>query len=112
MRLKHFVLLTLLALPITGLTQLSVRVSPVRSEGNKAVIKFDFKNNLTNRIESVRASVFLMNGETVVGQSTRWVIGGTKDKPGLDPGATNFFFFVITSDKPLPRTNLTARVNF
>lgn len=91
--------------------QLAVIVSPVNAEGNKAVVKLYFKNDLTNAVESARASVYLLNGETVVGQGTRWVIGGAKDKPFLAPGATNSFFFVLSSDKPFPRTNLTAKVN-
>jgi hypothetical protein len=92
--------------------QLSVAISPVEFKGNKAVVKLAFKNDLTNAVESARASVFLLSGETVVGQETRWVIGGTKDKPSLAPGATNSFFFVITSDKPFPGTKLTTKVNF
>jgi hypothetical protein len=92
--------------------QLLVTASPVKAEGNKAFVKLDFKNDLTNAVESARASVVLLNGERVVGQETRWVIGGTKDKPSLASGATNSFFFVITSEKPFPSTNLTAKVNF
>ena len=49
---------------------------------------------------------------TLVGQSTRWVIGGSQDKPGLAAGATNAFHFVIASDKPFATTNLTAKVTF
>jgi len=92
--------------------QLVVAVSPVSAEGNKAVVKLNLRNDLTNAVESARASVYLLNGGSVVGQATRWVIGGTQDKPSLVPGATNSFFFVISSDKPLPRTNITAKVNF
>lgn len=92
--------------------QLIVSASPVKAEGNKALIKLDFRNNLKNAVESARASVFLFNGETVVGQGTKWVIGGGKDKPDLAPGGTNEFFFVITSGKPFPKTNLTAKINF
>ena len=91
--------------------QLSVIVSPVNAKGNKAVVKLDFKNDLTNTVESARASVYVLNGETVVGHETRWVIGGAKDKPSLASGTTNSFFFVISSDKPFPRTSLTAKVD-
>jgi len=91
--------------------QLSITVLPVRAEGNKAVVRLLFQNDLTNTVESARASVYLLNGQSVVGQGTRWVIGGAKDKPSLTPGATNSFFFVISSDKPFPRTNLTAKVS-
>jgi len=74
-------------------------------------VKLNFKNDLTNVVQSARASVYLLNGQTVVGHETRWVIGGAKDKPSLAPGATNSFFFVLSSDKPFARTNLTAKVN-
>src|SRR6185503_10136795 len=67
--------------------QLSVMVSPVNAAGNKAVVKLDFRNGLTNAVESARASVYLFNGDKVVSQETRWVIGGAKDKPSLAPGA-------------------------
>lgn len=113
MKLKLFYLLAAFALllPLRAGAQLSVMVSPVNAEGNKAVVKLNFKNDLTNAVQSARASVYLLAGETVVGQGTRWVIGGAKDKPYLAPGATNSFFFVLSSDKPFPRTNLTAKVN-
>jgi len=90
--------------------QLVVTTSPVKTEGNKAVVKLSFKNDLTNTVESARASVFLLNGESVVGQGTRWVIGGTEDKPSLAPGATNSFFFVITSAKAFPNAHLSVKV--
>ena len=48
----------------------------------------------------------------MVGQATRWVIGGSQDKPGLAPGVTNAFHFVIASDKPFTTTNLTPKVSF
>ena len=92
--------------------QLMVTASPVKAEGNKASIKLDFRNGLTNAVESARATVFLFNGETLVAQSTKWVIGGGKEKSNLIPGGTNMFFFVLTSDKPFPKTPLTAKVNF
>jgi hypothetical protein len=113
MKLKIISLLAAFALllPVRAGAQLSVMVSPVNAEGNKAVVKLDFKNDLTNAVESARASVYLLNGDKVVSQGTRWVIGGAKDKPSLAPGATNSFFFVLSSDKPFARTNLTAKVN-
>ena len=48
----------------------------------------------------------------MVGQTTRWIIGGTGEKAGLAPGATNAFNFVVAAAKPLTSTNLTARVSF
>jgi len=71
------------------------------------------KNNFAERVESVRAVCFLLDEQgRVVGQMTRWVIGGTQDKPGLAAGATNAFYFVIASGKPFTTTNITAKLSF
>ena len=48
----------------------------------------------------------------MVAQGTRWVIGGTPDRPGLAASATNVFNFVITNGKPFSTTNLTTKVIF
>jgi hypothetical protein len=71
------------------------------------------KNNFADTIESARAVVFLLDEHgKMVNQMTRWVIGGSNDKPGLPAGATNAFYFVITADKPFTTTNLTTKVTF
>ena len=46
----------------------------------------------------------------MIGQGTRWVIGGGKDKQAWAAGATNTFQFVVTTDKPITTTNLTDKV--
>jgi len=93
--------------------QLVVNVSQPRISGQKAVVSLSMKNEFSQKIESARAVVFLLDKQgKMVAQSTKWVIGGTQDKPGLAPAATNSFFFVVSSDKPFPGTNLTAKVNF
>jgi hypothetical protein len=48
----------------------------------------------------------------MLGQATRWVIGGEASRPGLAPGATNAFFFVIPADPGFSITNLAAKVSF
>jgi len=93
--------------------QLSVTVLPAKITSQKAVVPLAFKNNLNEKIESARAAVFLLDEQgKMVGQSTKWVIGGSEDKTGLATGATNAFHFVVTTDKPLTTTNLTAKVTF
>ncbi len=93
--------------------QLAVTVSPVKVTGQKAIVPLVMKNNLAVKVESARAVVFLLDVQgKMAGQATRWVIGGTKDKPGLAAGATNAFHFVIAADKPFTTTNLTAKVSF
>ena len=105
--------LILLFAALTAQAQLAVTVSPVKVTGQKAIVPLALKNNLTENIESARAALFLLDDQgKMVGQSTKWVIGGTKDKPGLAAGATNAFHFVIASDKPFTTTNLTAKVQF
>jgi hypothetical protein len=81
--------------------------------GNKTIVALELKNTFAQPIESARAVLFLLDEHgQMVGQSTKWVIGGGKDKPALAVGATNVFNFVITSDEPLTSTNLTAKVSF
>lgn len=48
----------------------------------------------------------------MVGQSTKWVIGGTTNHTDFAPGATNTFYFVLTVEKPITTTNLTTKVIF
>jgi hypothetical protein len=80
---------------------LTVKVDKPKQVGKKAVIKLTMKNTFTEKIESARAQIFLLddNGK-VVGQAVRWVIGGTKDKPALAPDAETTFNFVVQTDKP------------
>jgi hypothetical protein len=94
--------------------QLAVTVSPPKVVGQKTVVPLAMRNDFSERIDSARAVVFLLDeqGRTVGPPTTRWVIGGSVDKPGLAAGATNTFHFVIANDKPFPTTNLTAKVSF
>jgi hypothetical protein len=110
---RKFFLLAAWLLAASVNAQLAVSVSPVKVAGSKAVVKLELKNAFAEKIESARAAVFLLDEQgKMVGHSTKWVIGGSEDKPGLAAGATNVFHFVVTSDKPLTTTNLTAKVNF
>ena len=93
--------------------QLFVKASPPKVTGNKVVVPLTMQNNLSEKIESARAVVFLLDAEgKMVGQSTKWIIGGAESKSGLAAGATNSFHFVITSDKPFTTTNLAAKLSF
>lgn len=99
---------------MTTQAQLVVTVLPVKVTGQKAIVPLAMKNSFTDKIESARAVIFLLDEQgKVVGQpTTRWVIGGSEDKPGLAAGATNAFHFVVTKDKPFTTTNLTAKITF
>ena len=113
--MKH--LLSFLPLFLSGVltthAQFAVTVSPPKIVGQKAVVSLALKNNLTNKVESARAVCFLLDDQgKMVGQSTKWVIGGTKDRPVLEPKGETTFNFVITNPQPFTTTNLTAKVSF
>jgi uncharacterized protein with NAD-binding domain and iron-sulfur cluster len=97
---------------LTARAELDVTVLPLKITGQKAVVPLVMQNHFAQKIESARASVFLLDEKgKMVGQSTKWVIGGT---PNMDlaPGATNTFNFVFTVEKPITATNLTAKAVF
>ena len=106
------ILIYLLGL-IAANAQLVVTISPPKVAGQKAIVQLSMRNGFSERIDSARAAVFLLDEKgKMVGQATRWVIGGDQDKPGLPAGATNAYHFVIASGKPFTTTNLTVKVNF
>jgi hypothetical protein len=112
-RMKCFFLLAAwLLAAATASAQLAVSVSPVKITGSKAVVKLELRNTFAEKIESARTVCFLTDEHgKVVGQATQWVIGGTRERPALEPGATNSFHFVIATER-ITSTNLQARVNF
>jgi hypothetical protein len=98
---------------IQAKAQLSVTVSPVAVTGQKAIVPLAMRNDFAEKIESARATVFLLDERgKMAGQTAQWVIGGNKNRPGLAAGATNVFNVVVTGSKPFSTTNLTARLNF
>ena len=113
--MKHFSqILRFLSLfcAVAAQAQLAVTVSSPKITGQKAVVELVMKNSFTNKVESARAMCFLLDDQgRMVGQSTKWVIGGNQSKSGLAAGATNTFNFVITSGQPFATTNLTAKVS-
>jgi hypothetical protein len=93
--------------------QLAVTVSPPKVVGQKAIVQLKMKNQLADKVESARAICFLLDGQgKMVGESSRWVIGGTKERPPLEPKSGTIFNFVVTSPQPFTTTNLTAKISF
>lgn len=93
--------------------QLAVTVSPPKITGQKALVPLAMKNGFEEKIQSARATVFLLDEQgKMAGQTAQWVIGGNASKSGLAAGTTNFFNVVITGSKPFTTTNLTANVRF
>jgi hypothetical protein len=108
-----WLLIILLPCPWSASAQLAVKVCSPTVAGNKAAVQLVMKNNFTEKIQSARAVLFLLDdhGE-VIGRSTKWVLGGGTYSPGLAAGATNTFYFVVQSPKPFTTTNLTGKVMF
>jgi hypothetical protein len=105
-------LLAAILFPLIASAQLTVTVSPVRVTAQKAVVPLALKNGLSEKIESARAVVFLFDEQgKMIGQGTKWVVGGPGDKAGLEPGATNSFNFVVAANKPITK-NPTAKISF
>jgi hypothetical protein len=93
--------------------QLAVTVSSPKAVGQKAIVKLTMKNNLSEKVVSARATAFLLDDQgAMVGLATRWVIGGTKNRPALEPDKETTYNFIVPSPKPFTTTNLTAKVNF
>src|SRR5205823_7436525 len=90
-------------------TEKTMKLSKTRTYSQKTIVKIDMRNTFTNRIESARVVVFLLddNGK-VVGQETRWIIGGTKERPALAPDAKMTFNFVVQANKPFTKTKVTV----
>lgn len=106
--MKCFLLSLLLLCPVLASAQLSVTVAPSKTVGQKSVTKLELKNTYAEKVESARATLFLLDERgKVVGQATQWVIGGTKERPALEPGKETVFNFVVPTDKAFTTTRLT-----
>jgi hypothetical protein len=98
---------------VSAPAQLAVTISPPKIADQKAVVELKMKNGLAEKIESARAVCFLLDDQgKMVGESAKWVIGGAKSRPALEPKKNTSFNFVITSSRPFTTTNLTAKVSF
>jgi len=113
-RMKRlFILAAALLCPLLAGAQLAVTISSPKIVGQKAVVKLTMKNNLSEQIEFARAAVFLSDAQgLMIGTATKWVIGGTKNRPPLESKAEATFNFVVTSPQPFASTNITATVTF
>ena len=88
---------------------LVMKIAEPKDYGQKVIIKMELKNTFTNKIEAARAVVFLSDEKgKVVGRDTRWIIGGTKEKPPLAPDAKTTFNFVVQHDKPFTKSKVTV----
>jgi hypothetical protein len=80
--------------------QLDYGVSDTKRTGAKAVVTLSLTNNFPEKIESARATIFLLDDTgKVITQKTRWILGGTPAKSGLESKAATKFHFVLETDK-------------
>jgi len=116
MKLKHVLIWVALLLLTPAWASLSVKVDEPKLTGSKAVIKLTMISTFTNKIESARAVAFLLDDKgKAVGQSAQWVIGGSKDRPALEPNKETPYFFVVPLDNSPPTSgtnSLKAKVTF
>ena len=116
MSIKSLSILLLAAVlfwPLVASSQLVVTVAPLKISGNKVVVPLLMRNNFAEEMESASAVVFLLDEHgNMVGQSTKWVIGGSKKMSSLAAGETKTFHFVVTTTKVITTTNLAAKVSF
>jgi hypothetical protein len=98
---------------VTAQAQLTVILSPPKVAGQKAVVELRMKNMFAESVQSARAICFLFDGQDkMVGESAKWVIGGTKSRPPLGSEKETSFNIVITSPRRFVTTNLTTKVSF
>jgi hypothetical protein len=79
---------------------LSVKIAEPKQTRDKVILKLTLRNMFKEKIESARATIFLLNNDNVAAQATQWVIGGGKDKTPLLPDKTTTYNFVINANKP------------
>ena len=91
--------------------QLLVRYELPQITGDLAVVRISLQNKSKEDVEAARAVAFLINSEgKIIGQSTRWVIGGDVTTI-LHADTTNFFSFVIPVEEKAG-TNFSTRITF
>lgn len=113
MKLKSLLFSYIAAICLVARADLIVTASEPKTTGQKTVIKLELKNTFPEKIESVRAVAFLLDDKgKMIGQSTKWVIGGSKSNPGLESGKETTFNFVVKSAHPIAATNLTTKITF
>ena len=105
-------LATVLLIPFSINADLIAKVAPIKFTPHKALVKLEISNEFPVSIESARAVCFLLDDRgKVIGQSSQWVIGGTKERPFLKSQSTNTYNFVLPL-KTAPSTNFGVNVMF
>jgi hypothetical protein len=103
------VLVVLVRNGITAYPSLLVDVNEPKTTGQKADIRLDLNNTFGAGIQSAQATVFLVdaNGK-VIGEMTKWIIGGTTNRPILAPGKSATYHFVADQRRPFSSIKITV----
>lgn len=106
--MKHAIALVTFLLLLPGAeAKLLVRQDEPKTASSKTLVKLTLTNKFINKVESARATIFLMDEQDkVVAQASHWIIGGTKEKAALTPDATTTYNFVIPTDKPFTKAKV------
>ena len=77
--IKSTILLSVALMASIAHAALEVKLDNPKTTGNMTVIRLNLKNTGSDTIASVRASIYLLDAQgKMIGQSTRWILGGTK----------------------------------
>jgi len=67
----------------------------------------DLKNTYAQKIESAKATMFLMDAAgKVLSQKSGWVIGGATNRPSLAPDQQSKHYFVLPAGVTFRKANL------
>ena len=100
-------LVSLLLAPSSDNAALTIDVAEPKVTGQKAVIEVDLKNTYTQKIESAKATMFLMDAAgKVLSQKSGWMIGGSTNRPPLAPDHQSKYYFVLPAGETFSKAKL------
>lgn len=114
MKTTTLMVLLLFSCVVSVRATLELTVGEPKTYTKLTVIKMDLHNSFADQIKAVEAVVFLMNDKgKVVGQKSRWILGGPDRRPPLDAGSSASFFFVVSNAQSFATTKvLVTRIVF
>jgi hypothetical protein len=93
--------------PFAAWSALYVTSAKPKTTGQKTMIKLDVQNTFSEKVQSVRATIFLLDpGGKMSGQATHWIIGGSTNRPSLAANAHAVYYFVVPVEKPFAKVQM------
>jgi len=100
-------LVSLILAPSSNNAALTIDVAAPKVTGQKAVIEVAMKNTYAQKIESAKATIFLMDAAgKVLSQKSGWMIGGSTNRPPLAPDHQSKYYFVLPAGVTFRKANL------